>query len=1206
MTTRRHFLESSTVAAVVARLCSFAPVAAFAQGLPRDGSSGESGTQVSVTSALVEDYIAGKPIADAFDPRAARVFRGTGGQLGILAPAKAFPDAAAHNTLVCYLRDDASISGWSATSATLPDGDRFLDLESPSGFISVVGGSTPKAFIYGKQALYVASLDAGLGPLEVHSWTAGEYSAWPMKSPIDAAYVLERQQLNGTYYMRDVVTLAQTPLLLFSDFLREQSYRPELPMTVLSATPKDVFRGIVVQDTRIVEFIGYASGVPTQFGGQPHVAATAKAGTTFRSAVVREGAAGTIDLLYTLSGPGEETHLYAQSGRYDPTGQQPIIWETALVYTASFPKSALPSDSKPPQVPGFDVVAAGRNDIGELGAVLHTHRAGIGVDGAGQPVNYVTAGDALWGVLCSATQPTASAAFYAPGIVLTAPASEAFEFVRADLSYQPGSVSVLALPRELWTLAGRDEFDIDVMEIPNDTATFVKAGTTRVGVTVTTNGLPTAFADLDVTAQVPVWATLNGKLQLLHPERPVRTRTDMTGRLSVGTRLDAGLFAPDVTVSGPVLGSGYAVRCHPSDHVSNRVIGITQAQLQAVRRDDGSSPFGSFASVFYSALFQVNQAILLLEKAAIDSQRQSAPNPPFRLDTDGSLGAEAIQLNAPRPRPLAVNALELPSWRLTMRNGQLTFTPLTKPAAQQLLSSAFAASVAAGTEIRSAWFGETIFNGIKDGFDVIVSGGKWLLNTVASGLEYGYHFVMDGVQEALNLVGQLFDLMGFGIGFLHGLILDLFFDWDAIKARRNRVRDQIRSDIVGAIGRFGDPVVAARAFAGSLAGIKADAVTALRGLKTNPSVKSGIRSTYKPVSLDALSAFNSEAIRLLFERIFSQFPSLTGEAKALSVQDLLRDGGALMQGIGGVADSLAPGVGELTGLISSWTLAGTLATAPLDPVLDILIQRVDSFFAALAGVTTTAGAWLHDLWANPRSIVDWFDQEIYVPGLSGYYRGLTGKTLSALDLIALAAAVMGADPGSVRGQVQRAAATPAVDFDDVYGVILGIVSAVSSSVVAGIDCQITDAKTYSAAMRYVFIIDALASLSAIARAINKHTDPGAIKISGMMICLLVGVPALIYNFSRASYTRGPIGAVTALLMLVSTIGIAYEDLKEADAKLIAAYSILGFETLAMAGVRAYVQGWKAGAAGRPLNPIPTGVVVGIKFACAATRVGLTA
>jgi hypothetical protein len=256
-------------------------------------------------------------------------------------------------------------------------------------------------------------------------------------------------------------------------------------------------------------------------------------------------------------------------------------------------------------------------------------------------------------------------------------------------------------------------------------------------------------------------------------------------------------------------------------------------------------------------------------------------------------------------------------------------------------------------------------------------------------------------------------------------------------------------------------------------------------------------------------------------------------------------------------------------------------------------------------VVTGAGQVLEDIWKNPGALVDWMDQEIPIPGLRGYYRGLTEGRFSFFDVICLIAA-MTSIPRTATAPIVRpmtgdgivaASAQGGSDVDGL-GLTLGILSAVTGAVIALIDCEVVEGKSFAAWMRFVFVIDACVSICYVSRTLLRQESTDGL-IAGIVL-IGAGMPLAGYYFYRASYDRAPFGSLSALLLVYSMVHAGVERLNDHSDLQIASYSILGFETLAMGLVRSYVQWW----AKKPLHPAPALGVAGIKLACACTRAGL--
>jgi hypothetical protein len=87
----------------------------------------------------------------------------------------------------------------------------------------------------------------------------------------------------------------------------------------------------------------------------------------------------------------------------------------------------------------------------------------------------------------------------------------------------------------------------------------------------------------------------------------------------------------------------------------------------------------------------------------------------------------------------------------------------------------------------------------------------------------------------------------------------------------------------------------------------------------------------------------------------------------------------------------------------------------LDTVLDVLISKLTAIIVALSDLIDLGGDVLHELWANPGAVVDWFDTPLDIPGLRTFYEELFSNKLSLLDFVCAVAAVGISAVGALTG-----------------------------------------------------------------------------------------------------------------------------------------------------------------------------------------------
>jgi len=290
---------------------------------------------------------------------------------------------------------------------------------------------------------------------------------------------------------------------------------------------------------------------------------------------------------------------------------------------------------------------------------------------------------------------------------------------------------------------------------------------------------------------------------------------------------------------------------------------------------------------------------------------------------------------------MAVTALSaLPAWRLSMTGKQPAFELLDRPQATGLVAMAVRQNgdIQKMDVLTDAW--DRVVDVSKSVYNVVSDGLNYALDAVVNGIKYVLGAAMDALGPVLNLAGEILDLIGEGIGRLHNLFLSLFTPWDQIKQDRNRFRTELRADIISGISKFSSPLVAARGYAGTLEGTKAVVKRAILSLETSSADTRGVGSVLRPPPI--FNLLGDEVGRMIIEKLMNAMPNFGLDPPPPGGAEMTGHMAALASSLVGVAASLLPSMGDLTNVVASWILDGTLLTRPLDPLIDLLADPLAS------------------------------------------------------------------------------------------------------------------------------------------------------------------------------------------------------------------------------------------------------------------------
>ena len=106
------------------------------------------------------------------------------------------------------------------------------------------------------------------------------------------------------------------------------------------------------------------------------------------------------------------------------------------------------------------------------------------------------------------------------------------------------------------------------------------------------------------------------------------------------------------------------------------------------------------------------------------------------------------------------------------------------------------------------------------------------------------------------------------------------------------------------------------------------------------------------------------------------------------------------------SQSLNLSTDDMKTLVVSWvTNADLFSSSAFQPLLDLVLGKLDAVIQLIKGAIMAIGQMLHALWMHPEKLVAWLDSNLPVPFLNGFYRGLTGNDLSLLDVCCLMSSI---------------------------------------------------------------------------------------------------------------------------------------------------------------------------------------------------------
>ena len=133
--------------------------------------------------------------------------------------------------------------------------------------------------------------------------------------------------------------------------------------------------------------------------------------------------------------------------------------------------------------------------------------------------------------------------------------------------------------------------------------------------------------------------------------------------------------------------------------------------------------------------------------------------------------------------------------------------------------------------------GEDIWNGVAQVATILVEGTKFAIIAVVNGTKKFFEGVWDTVDAVMDGVAWVLNAAGAALGAAVGWLLDhlgFLFNWKAIKAKRNELRELIQSRVPAALRRLPDPAIACGHLADQLRALQDSATDALQRFRTAP------------------------------------------------------------------------------------------------------------------------------------------------------------------------------------------------------------------------------------------------------------------------------------------------------------------------------------------------------------------------------------
>ncbi len=543
---------------------------------------------------------------------------------------------------------------------------------------------------------------------------------------------------------------------------------------------------------------------------------------------------------------------------------------------------------------------------------------------------------------------------------------------------------------------------------------MAKTASYRVGINLSSEGVPMGGQRLTLTASAPSQAVVKGnKYAVLSTVRETELTTDSSGVAWVNVVLQQRMCFPVLYLKSDCFAG--QLKLDLNKRVEDFFVNLTADQLRDATDKETGKKLVPNPGDLDAAVAGIQQMI------QVKKQQQSRLEPPpgehWPLQSDVSAHWVPASLHGSGLHQMLVHD-PARCWSLERVNGVLTFQHLTREEA--LLRVAHLRSLHADI-FSDLWsdisdLASAAWSGLCKVLTAVVNGAEMVVHVVINGIAAVLTVVLHTVEALMSAVTMLLDAAGFLMGMAVNWLLEQLgfaFDWKGIKHRRNLMREVVLRGADRLTQVLPDPIVGAKFLAGELDGVR----NWLLQYRSNPNAgKSfgggGINMSSLPDIFSLSQKTVLPQVTWLIDKLKNElFSSLAGP-DAPDIANFARVQTAMFDKLAVAGDSLNLSMDDLESIVLGWASNGDLyGSSSIKAVLDPLLAKLDALIMLLEDLILTAGEALHELWANPRKIVEWMDARIEIPFVSGFYRGLTGNELSCFDVVCLVAAI----PGSVHG-----------------------------------------------------------------------------------------------------------------------------------------------------------------------------------------------
>jgi|GEM_PF-6541744 len=601
-----------------------------------------------------------------------------------------------------------------------------------------------------------------------------------------------------------------------------------------------------------------------------------------------------------------------------------------------------------------------------------------------------------------------------------------------DIFDRPEATLLISKPNtgfEILTRGENGEWESDYIRIPSSDEQMLDTASYRVGINVTAGGVPQGGETVQLTVSAPTAAVVDQmdsqgivspRHVALSTHRPTTTTTDTNGIVWINVLLEDRLSFPTLYVDSPRFKQG-RLKFELNEKVENFFIEVTPEKLTSATDPRSGKKLMQKPQNVDMAVEGVHKLMSYEKENGNSGHALIEGVPALKSDLQAYWVPKTGMPGAPANR---VKYHPDCCWTFRVNDGVFHFTELTRE--QTAIELASLRVMKPGDPMQfgflsDAWdalsdLATSVWGGVVSVAGAVFDAVSQTLHIVFEGIDFVVSAVLDTIERVMDAVSILLDAAGFVLGMAVNWILEqlgFLFDWGKIKARRTALKNLMYDGARAIPKLIPDPSIGAKAIVSKLEDLRGT----LNSFRSSKRATSGfgLQASSLP-SLPDLFSFGDVSVlpqaTWMMDKLRDKFFKVSLNPMPVPIPDFQDAQATAMRKLALVAVSLPISIQDLSDLVVGMVgNADGFGASTFQPVLDLLLKKLDAIIQIIEDVATELGDVLKALWAHPELIVDWFDTTIQIPFVNGFYHGLTGNNLSALDVLCLIAAIQSVATG---------------------------------------------------------------------------------------------------------------------------------------------------------------------------------------------------